>query len=162
MPDREVVRCAKCSLNQYRTESGNCRKCGESLPQVAKVRVRFNLPARYKMVERDTWQGEVIREARRRAGLTQTELARAIGDHRSHIAKIEAGIHQARPKTLQRIAGALNVRLLDMFPADILAGFSGLPEDSKLKILRKCKEMLCETDTRTDTKTFHGGARPSA
>ena len=31
--DREVIRCKTCGLVQYRTRTGNCRRCVRALPQ---------------------------------------------------------------------------------------------------------------------------------
>src|SRR5260370_39117671 len=38
--DREVIRCKTCGLVQYRTRTGNCRRCVRALPQ----RLEFLLP----------------------------------------------------------------------------------------------------------------------
>ena len=38
--DREVIRCKSCGLVQYRTNSGNCRRCVRLLPP----KVEFLIP----------------------------------------------------------------------------------------------------------------------
>src|ERR1700758_2351820 len=38
--DREVIRCKTCGLVQYRTRTGNCRRCVRALPQ----RMEFMIP----------------------------------------------------------------------------------------------------------------------
>jgi hypothetical protein len=38
--DREVIRCKTCGLVQYRTRTGNCRRCVRALPQ----RLEFLIP----------------------------------------------------------------------------------------------------------------------
>src|SRR5208337_19409 len=38
--DREVIRCKTCGLVQYRTRTGNCRRCVRALPQ----RLEFMIP----------------------------------------------------------------------------------------------------------------------
>ena len=40
--DREVIRCKTCGLVQYRTRTGNCRRCVRVLPQ----RLEFLIPPR--------------------------------------------------------------------------------------------------------------------
>ena len=53
--------------------------------------------------------GERIRDARRRAGLTQAALARAAGLGRTTLARLEKGEQSPRFKTLNAIADALDV-----------------------------------------------------
>jgi DNA-binding XRE family transcriptional regulator len=48
---------------------------------------------------------------RTRHGLTQAELAKRVGTSHSAISRIESGQHKTSVETLQRIAGALNLRL---------------------------------------------------
>lgn len=45
-------------------------------------------------------------------GLSQAELARRVGTSHSAISRIEGGRHRMSLDTLQRLAGALNVRLV--------------------------------------------------
>jgi len=49
--DREVIRCKTCGLVQYRTRTGNCRRCVRALPQ----RLEFLIPEAPAIEE----QGEV-------------------------------------------------------------------------------------------------------
>jgi ribosome-binding protein aMBF1 (putative translation factor) len=44
-------------------------------------------------------------------GLSQQELARRVGTSHSAISRIESGRHQTSVRTLNRIAGALGIRL---------------------------------------------------
>lgn len=59
--------------------------------------------------------GENIREAREAVKMTQLQLAHRIGyegeDAGAHISRLEAGLHEPRIKTLQRLAKALDVEL---------------------------------------------------
>ena len=55
--------------------------------------------------------GERLREARRRAGLTQTELGRRVGLSQSMIGAIERCERSASPETGQAIADALGIVL---------------------------------------------------
>ena len=63
--------------------------------------------------------GELIREARKRAGLTQTELAGRLGSHQSVLARWETG--RARPDlaTVKRAVRAAGFELgISLYPAD--------------------------------------------
>jgi transcriptional regulator with XRE-family HTH domain len=58
---------------------------------------------------------ETIRLWRRRKGWTQADLAREAGVHLETISGIEAGRHEPRPSTLQKLAGALGVEVEKLF-----------------------------------------------
>jgi transcriptional regulator with XRE-family HTH domain len=62
--------------------------------------------------------------ARRRAGLSQEQVAIRAEVHRSEVGLLEHGRRVARVSTLVRIAGAVEVE-----PADLLKGISWLPGD---------------------------------
>jgi hypothetical protein len=55
--------------------------------------------------------GAIVREARRRAGLTQAELARRVGTTQSALARLERG--HTEP-TLQRVQGLVRACGLDL------------------------------------------------
>lgn len=63
----------------------------------------------------DLW-GRRVTEARRRKGLTQTDLARATRVHPATISRLEGGVH--RPSDVLRIAiaKALDVPAAELFP----------------------------------------------
>ena len=56
--------------------------------------------------------GELVREARKRAGLTQARLAELAGTTQSAIARLERGGRPPRIDTLLRIAEALQCDLV--------------------------------------------------
>lgn len=58
--------------------------------------------------------GSIAREARRRAGLTQAELARRLGTTQSAVARIERGGTEPSMERLRRIARACG---LDLVPS---------------------------------------------
>jgi DNA-binding XRE family transcriptional regulator len=58
--------------------------------------------------------GERIRRLRKRAGLTQAELAKRARIGRITVVRIENGQMYARVETLRRIAQALDVKLVDL------------------------------------------------
>ena len=58
--------------------------------------------------------GRIIREMRKRKGLTQEVLSGLAVVSRSHLAEIESGHTNANVETLWRIAEALSIRLSDL------------------------------------------------
>src|SRR5438045_8101319 len=77
--DREVIRCKTCGLVQYRTRTGNCRRCVRALPQ----RLEFLIPpaapveeavetAQEKFANRETVEniGQRIRQLRESRTMT--------------------------------------------------------------------------------------------
>ncbi len=86
--DREVIRCKTCGLVQYRTRTGNCRRCVRALPQ----RLEFLIPppapeeeaaaepASEKFVNQETVEniGQRIRQLRESRAMTQSQSAIAL------------------------------------------------------------------------------------
>lgn len=66
-----------------------------------------------------SWQGHRLREHREAAGLTQTELATAIGKHKDQVSQWERGIRTPSAESLVRLSGALGVSV------DHLLGLGG-------------------------------------
>lgn len=62
--------------------------------------------------------GARLRTLRKKAGLTQAELARRTGIHRPNIARVEAGRHTPSLDTLARIATAIGVPTTRVLEAD--------------------------------------------
>jgi transcriptional regulator with XRE-family HTH domain len=66
---------------------------------------------------------EAICEARQRAGLTQSDLARRIGTSQSAIARVENADYDGHSlRTIAKIANALNLNVTLRFDADPSAG----------------------------------------
>ena len=79
--------------------------------------------------------GERIREARKRASMTQEELASKIGVKRSVISKYETGAIDPTTSQLQQIASALNVPIDFFFsPTPISKGEYRWAEDLEAKL----------------------------
>ncbi len=91
------------------------------------------------MAERDLPVGLRIKEARQDAGLTQAELAQAVGVSRSAVAQWETGRTGQVGANLSRIATVLGVSagvLLEGTTSDGVAGDSA--EQSLLRLFRAC------------------------
>jgi transcriptional regulator with XRE-family HTH domain len=123
--DREVIRCKTCGLVQYRTRTGNCRRCVRALPQ----RLEFLIPpapaeevegaetpsdkfANQKTVENI---GQRIRQLRESRGMTQSQLQSKSKVSRSYLSRIESGQMTPSLGTLEKISEALNVGLNRFF-----------------------------------------------
>ena len=63
-----------------------------------------------------TTTGEKIRIARKKAGLSQGELADRLDVTRSLIGQYERGVRNPKPSTIQRIADALGIPFTELLP----------------------------------------------
>ena len=123
--DREVIRCKTCGLVQYRTRTGNCRRCVRALPQ----RLEFMIPpappveeaaaepTSEKFVNQETVEniGQRIRQLRESRNMTQSQLQSRSKVSRSYLSRIESGQMTPSLGTLEKISEALNVGLNRFF-----------------------------------------------
>src|SRR5215468_9299346 len=123
--DREVIRCKTCGLVQYRTRTGNCRRCVRALPQ----RLEFVIPppapaeeaaaepASKQLVNQQTVEniGQRIRQLRESRSMTQSQLQSRSKVSRSYLSRIESGQMTPSLGTLEKISEALNVGLNRFF-----------------------------------------------
>lgn len=123
--DREVIRCKTCGLVQYRTRTGNCRRCVRALPQ----RLEFLIPSPPPVEETDAevtsekWAnqetveniGQRIRQLRESRGMTQSQLQSRSKVSRSYLSRIESGQMTPSLGTLEKISEALGVGLNRFF-----------------------------------------------
>lgn len=63
--------------------------------------------------------GEKIKQARRKVGLTQKDLAARMDTSQSYIAQYENGTRNAKPATLRRISEAIGCQLSDLIGDDM-------------------------------------------
>lgn len=123
--DREVVRCKSCGMVQYRTRTGNCRRCVRALPQ----RLEFLIPPpappeevaaepeQEKWANQETVEniGQRIRQLRESRGMTQSQLQARSKVSRSYLSRIESGQMTPSLGTLEKISEALGVGLNRFF-----------------------------------------------
>jgi transcriptional regulator with XRE-family HTH domain len=123
--DREVIRCKTCGLVQYRTRTGNCRRCVRALPQ----RLEFLIPqaapeeeavaevASDRFINQETVEniGQRIRQLRESRAMTQSQLQSRSKVSRSYLSRIESGQMTPSLGTLEKISEALNVGLNRFF-----------------------------------------------
>src|SRR5216683_6557614 len=117
---REVVRCDRCLLVQFRTSNSLCRRCHLSLdedeaeiaamtpaPEVLPVNVHSNGRGHLKLAYS-------IRSLRLRSGLSQRQLALRMSVPRTYVSKIENEKATPTLSSLERLARALEVTVPDL------------------------------------------------
>lgn len=81
----------------------------------------FN-PQQHKVLPQHLWggavffTGQIIEEARKKANITQAELAEKIGTNKSYISRIETGKTEPKVSTFYRIVSALGLTV-ELTPA---------------------------------------------
>ena len=115
---REVVRCDDCHLVQFRTSNNVCRKCKtplDEVPEAVPLRLPVAMPrAAEPMVSKQLPVAAAIRSLRLRAGLSQRQLALRMSVPRTYVSKIENEKACPTLGSLERLAGALRVRVCDL------------------------------------------------
>jgi transcriptional regulator with XRE-family HTH domain len=115
---REVVRCDSCSLVQFRTQNGLCRRCRASLdPEEPEALILPSAPAEVAVPSDNQPQFQValaIRTLRQRNGISQRQLAQRMGVPRTYVSKIENEKATPTLSSLERIAEALEVTVPDL------------------------------------------------
>ena len=115
---REVVRCDRCLLVQFRTTNNLCRRCHTSLdedePEIVAV-----IPAAQIMPSNGNGRGHLnlaasIRSLRLRNGLSQRQLATRMSVPRTYVSKIENEKATPTLSSLERLAKALEVTVPDL------------------------------------------------
>ncbi len=124
--DREVIRCKVCGLVQYRTRTGNCRRCLRMLPPKVEFLIPPPAPQELpgddrqlfeKWPNRETVEniGQRIRQLRESRGMTQSQLQARSRVSRSYLSRIESGQMTPSLGTLEKISEALGVGLNRFF-----------------------------------------------
>src|SRR6202142_1649287 len=124
--DREVIRCQVCGLVQYRTRTGNCRRCLRLLPPLVSFVIPTPSPTDLPGDDRQLFEnwpnretveniGQRIRQLRESRGMTQSQLQARSRVSRSYLSRIESGQMTPSLGTLEKIAEALGVGLNRFF-----------------------------------------------
>ena len=119
---REVVRCDRCQLVQFRTQNNLCRRCKVSLdpeeivapPPAAIVPTGPPLPR-----PPHTQVAFAIRSLRQRGGLSQRQLAARMNVPRTYVSKIENEKATPTLSSLERLARALEVQVCDLLKGGV-------------------------------------------
>jgi transcriptional regulator with XRE-family HTH domain len=108
---REVLRCDRCSLVQFRTSNSLCRKCRHPLDVEERMLLAPQLVASpsAQAAEAGLQVAGQVREIRRARHLSQRQLASRMQVPRTYISKIENGKAIPTLGSLERLAAALGV-----------------------------------------------------
>ncbi len=120
---REVVRCDRCLLVQFRTSSNNCRRCHTCLDEpepepIPAQAIAQPLPSASS--HRGLQVASAIRTLRQRSGISQRQLALRMNVPRTYVSKIENEKATPTLSSLERLARALQVTV-----PDLITGCSG-------------------------------------
>jgi transcriptional regulator with XRE-family HTH domain len=116
---REVVRCDRCLLVQFRTTNNLCRRCRTSLDpdELETIATPCAPQAATAATEADGPGSQVataIRLLRQRAGISQRQLALRMQVPRTYVSKIENEKATPTLSSLERLAAALGVTVRDL------------------------------------------------
>lgn len=152
---REVVRCHRCHLVQFRPVSDLCRRCATLMPSPPQM--YLGLPGKQIVFEgkavgsestssnhcacenvcysppnlaRRLGVGSRLKKLREHLGLKQQEIAARAGLTRTYISRIENSRLLPGPAIVQRLAGALAVEIKDLLAEDGNGNQSPLSEEN--------------------------------
>jgi transcriptional regulator with XRE-family HTH domain len=111
-PQREVVRCEHCKLNQFRSAVDHCRRCKKSLlpePPKAQSAIALVTEAVVAVKGEGISVATAVRDLRHVRNLSQRQLAARMSVPRTYISKIENGKAMPTLSSLERLARALQV-----------------------------------------------------
>src|SRR5438132_3623809 len=109
---REVVRCDRCALVQFRTNNNNCRRCKLSLDPDPEPVVVAPAPEPEPSPGNGRSRMQVagaIRALRLRGGMSQRQLALRMNVPRTYVSKLENDKATPTLSSLDRLARALEV-----------------------------------------------------
>jgi transcriptional regulator with XRE-family HTH domain len=113
---REVLRCDFCSLVQFRTSNGLCRRCHKPLeidePEPAEPQLITATQAAEESDGIDV--ARAVRDVRHGRNLSQRQLAGRMQVPRTYISKIENGKAVPTLSSLERLARALEVDICEL------------------------------------------------
>ncbi|MBI3475164.1 MAG: helix-turn-helix transcriptional regulator [Acidobacteria bacterium] len=115
---REVIRCDRCLLVQFRTTNNLCRRCHLSLDEDEAEMIAPD-PIPQIMPINGNGRGHLnlansIRSLRLRSGLSQRQLALRMSVPRTYVSKIENEKATPTLSSLERLARALEVSVPDL------------------------------------------------
>ena len=118
---REVLRCDRCQLVQFRTNNNLCRRCRTSLdPEEPQIVAPPPLPTPAPSPRHPHLQvAFAIRMLRHRGGMSQRQLAARMNVPRTYVSKIENEKATPTLSSLERLARALEVHVSDLLKGGV-------------------------------------------
>jgi transcriptional regulator with XRE-family HTH domain len=115
--EREILKCEKCTLVQYRTKSGCCRRCDREFdaapqPQAEVPNGDQHMRAEDPQMKFNT--SRTIRRFREKRRLTQRALALKMGVPRTYISKLENDGASPNLSSLEKLANAFGMSMPDL------------------------------------------------
>ena len=108
---REIIRCTRCRMQQYMTQTQRCRRCsGDLLPPPPPPE-----PTEPETVTASNLMASRLRLVRRCRHFSQPELAERAQVSQQFISVMERGRSRVTLETLERYARALNLPLHVLF-----------------------------------------------
>ena len=108
---REIIRCTRCRMQQYMTQTQRCRRCsGDLLPPPPPPE-----PTEPETVTASNLMASRLRLVRRCRHFSQPELAERAQVSQQFISVMERGRSRVTLETLERYAKALNLPLHVLF-----------------------------------------------
>src|SRR5580704_5497695 len=114
---REVLRCERCTLVQFRTANSLCRRCHKPLEVEEPERLvpQFAGEPEEAVAEDNGLQvARAVRDLRKGRNLSQRQLAGRMQVPRTYISKIENGKAMPTLSSLERLARALEIDICDL------------------------------------------------
>ncbi len=111
---REVLRCERCQLVQFRTSSGDCRRCHKPLEIDEPALPAIHLKTSQDSAPQELDVARAVRTIRHARALSQRQLAARMGVPRTYISKIENGKAVPTLSSLERLATALDAPMAEL------------------------------------------------
>jgi transcriptional regulator with XRE-family HTH domain len=118
--ERQVLRCQTCSLVQYATRDGICRRCRRELPR-PEVKRQITEAPRVQHRPLRSYFGAQLRMIRLFLGMGQGDLCKRIGGRTNHsvISRIENGFYMPSIAFLERMAEGFGLPLWMLVAPDM-------------------------------------------
>ena len=114
LESREVLRCERCQLVQFRTTSGHCRRCHKPLELEEPPLPASPLHLVAQAVPQELDVARAVRTLRHARALSQRQLAARMQVPRTYISKIENAKAMPTLSSLERLARALEAPIAEL------------------------------------------------
>src|ERR1700761_2589467 len=117
---RETIRCGACRLVQFVGAVKTCKRCHKELPKAPRPTAELSLVASTSGDTMANWRyllAGSVKSARQRSGMSQRQLAKAMGSTRQYCSKVENRATVPLMAQIFRIADALKCDPSDLIPS---------------------------------------------